>query len=199
MKKYILLAFVALIAVSFTPLGEYVSTKVSSHLNMDIHKDLEVIPVVALSEYEKRQAPMAAYHSADKDAKLIIRLIQEIEDTTTHKRFKSKEAKKAVKKDLALEKMFKKGSLVNQFDDITFYQDTIVEVNGRQSIVFEYTGTLSGVDQNTEKITTTTYSYYEIIYVKNKTYILNFYCPEDRREEWQARAKRMLNSVKIRS
>ena len=142
---------------------------------------------------------MAAYHSADKDAKLIIRLIQEIEDTTTHKRFKSKEAKKAVKKDLALEKMFKKGSLVNQFDDITFYQDTIVEVNGRQSIVFEYTGTLSGVDQNTEKITTTTYSYYEIIYVKNKTYILNFYCPEDRREEWQARAKRMLNSVKIRS
>lgn len=198
MKKFLIIA-VATIAFSFTVLDDFVSTKVSSHLNMSIHKELEVTPIVALSEFEKMKAPMAAYRSEDQDAKLIIKLIKQAEDTVTSKRYKNKEAKKSTKRDLTLEKMFKKSSLMNQFEEITFYQDTIKDVNGKQSIVFEYTGALSGVNQNEEKITTTTYSYYQIVYVRNKTYILHFYCPEDRKSEWQSRAQTMLNSVKIRS
>lgn len=197
MKKFLILALAAL-AFSFTIADDFISTKVSSHLNMSIHKDLEVTPVVALSEFEKRKAPMAAYRSEDQDAKLIIRLIKEVADTVTSKKYKNREAKKSTQRDLKLEKMFKKSSLLNQFEKITFYQDTIKEINGKESIVFEYTGSLSGVNQNEEKITTTTYSYYQIVYVKNKTYILHFYCPEDRKAEWQAHAQTMLNSVKIR-
>ena len=197
MKKYVLIALTILL-FSFIQ-GDFVSTKISSHVSMDLAKELVLVPLNDVDlKYSKQNAPMAVYETTDQDIKLVVRLIKEAEDTTSKKMFKNPEASKAQTKDIVLEKMFKKSSIASKFDAVTFTKDTIQEINGNEFIVFEYNAEASGVDAKEVEIKTETYVYYQICYIKNKTYIFNFYCPKDRQAEWQSKAILMMNSVKIR-
>jgi hypothetical protein len=141
---------------------------------------------------------MALYETADQDIKLTARLIQEKVDTNAKPMYKNPESNKPAQKDIQLERMFKKSALASQFDAIQFLQDTVKVINDNQFIVYEYLADASGVDATGLKTITKTYAYYQICYLKNKTYIFNFYCPADRKEEWQKAANQMMNSIKIR-
>lgn len=196
MKKLSIL-FLSLIFFSFIT-GDYNSTRISSHVIMNIQKDLIAVPKYAETKFSEQTAPMAVYESADQDVKLVVKLKLEVEDSTNKPKFKSNEAKKSTAKDIDLEKMFKKSSISASFDAVTFHQDTIKEINGTKFIVFEYTADASGMDEKGAKTISTTYAYYQIAYVKNKTYIFNFYCPADRKAEWQKHAGVMMNSINIR-
>lgn len=197
MKKIISLASV-LVLFSFIG-SDIVLTKVSSKLTMGIHKNLALVPTSNLSKYETQIAPMAVYESGDQEAKLVIRLIQEAPDSTQKALFKNPDAKKTSDRDIKLEHLFRKSAIQSQFDQVVFHQDTIKEVNERPCIVYEYTSSLSGVNQVGETTSSETYVYYQLYFIKNKTYVLNFYCPADDREEWQSAAAQMMNSVKIKS
>ena len=197
MKKHLLIAFTALL-FSFTS-GDLVNTKISSHVSMDIHKGLTLVPANKSysGKYLNTIAPMAVYETTDQEVKLIVRLIKEAVDSTSKKVFKNPEASNKTK-DLAIEKMFKKSALMAQFDNIIFYQDTVKTINGNDFMVFEYTATSSGVNAKGEETTSEAYAYYQVCYTKNKTYIFNFYCPEEMREDWQKNTSLMMNSLKIR-
>ena len=196
MKKYILLALTAVL-FSFIN-GDLVNTKISSHVSMDIHKSMNLIPASELNlKYEKQVAPMAVYETVDQEVKLVARMIKETTDTTSRKIFKNPDAKN-IDRDLNIEKMFKKSALMSQFDEITFHQDTVKTINGNDYMVFEYTATVSGANAKGEETTSVTYAYYQICYTKNKTYIFNFYCPEEMRADWQENAGLMMNSLKVR-
>lgn len=195
MKKYLLLALVGL-CFSFVT-GDLTSTKISSHVTMDIHKGLNLIPAGSLSKYQKQIAPMAVYETVDQEVKLVARLIKEANDSTKKPIFSNPAAANSTR-DIKIEHMFKRSALLSQFDKITFHQDTIKTINDNDFIVFEYTGTVSGVDNKGEKTTSETYAYYQICYKKNKTYIFNFYCPEAMRTDWEKDAGLMMNSLKIR-
>jgi hypothetical protein len=196
MKKFSFIAL-SLALVSFIH-GDLVFRKISSHVSMSVHKDLSFVPMAAQTKYGQQSAPMAVYESADQDVKLVARLIQEAVDSNAKPMYKNQDANKSGGKDIKLESMFRKSALASQFDNIKFHQDTIKEIEGNKFIVYEYTATASGVDSKGEKTVTTSYAYYQICFIKNKTYIFNFYCPEDRREEWKSSAAQMMNSIKIR-
>jgi len=186
-----------LVLCSFFGVQDFVTTKVSSHLTMDLDAQLSSIPDEdSTAQFKSNVATMALYQSADEDANLSVKLFKESRDTLT--KFKNRDANKAKDRDLFLEKMFRKSSVINQYDDVEFYQDTLMDINGKQTIVFEYTGTTSYKNQNDDIVQKKIYSYYQLMYSKNKTYIITFYCPEDRKSDWQSSAKTMMQSIKIR-
>ncbi len=196
MIKYIYLT----LAISFFSFvkGDFINRKISSHVSIDIPKELLLVPLSAETKFAQQVAPMAMYESADQEAKLVVKLITEVIDTNAKSIYKNPSSNQIPSKDINLERLFKKSSLSSQFDAITFYQDTIKIIDGNRFIVYEYSATASGIDEKGVKTTSKTYSYYQICYVKNKTYIFNFYCPEDRKEEWKANASLMMNSIKIK-
>jgi hypothetical protein len=196
--RIILLSVFALSALAFV-VTDLKNTHVSSHVTMDIHKDLLVVPSnVVEIKFAQQQAPMAMYETADQASKLTIRLMKQQDDTTTKLVFANPEAKKTQFKDLKLEFQFKKVGIASQFDEIQFLQDTILKINGIDFMVFEYLATTTGQDALGKPITSETYAYYQTAYVKNKTYIFSFYCPKEDQTQWQANAKAMMNSVNIR-
>lgn len=196
-QKYVLIALTGVL-FSFIN-GDLVHTKISSHVSMDIHKEMSLIPANQSysGKYLSAITPMAVYETTDQEVKLIVRLIKEAVDSTSRKVFKNPEAANKTK-DLGIEKMFKKSALMAQFDEITFYQDTVKTINGNDFMVFEYTAKSSGVNAKGEETTSEAYAYYQVCYTKNKTYIFNFYCPEEMREDWQENTGLMMNSLKIR-
>jgi hypothetical protein len=180
---------------------DFANTRISSHLTMDIDKRLNLVPSNAIDiKYTQQNAPIAVYETLDQEIQLSVRLIQEGTDTSKKpkRQFQNPEANKAFERDINLEKLFKKSNLMAQFDQITFLQDSLKTINGNQFIVYEYEAEINGVDSQGKPLSSLTYAFYQVAYIKNKTYIFNFYCPLDQKEKWQESANKMMNSINIR-
>ena len=199
MKKGLFLLLVLAISCFSFIYGDLVSTKISSRVTMDIHKDLNLIPISAATRQGETTAPMAVYESANQEARLVARLIKEYSDTTLKAKFKNPYAKKAnSEKDLDLERQFRKGALFSQFSSVDLIQDEVKNIKGVDFIVFEYVGTLNGVNSLGEETTSKTYIYHQLTFIKGRNYIFNFNCPESEKATWQEPINAMMNSVKIK-
>jgi hypothetical protein len=204
MRKNIMRNLWAVVLISFLGYSfvcvDLVNTKISSHVTMDIRKDLNLVPANGQSALDRQNAPMAMYETVDQEVSLTIKLIQEGVDTTKKmkRQYQNPTANQEIVRDVNLERLFKRSSLIAQFDAVNFLQDTIKDINGEKFIVFEYTADASGIDAQGKQITSSNYCYYQIAYIKNKTYIFNFRCPIEMKDNWQKDTQLMMNSVKIR-
>lgn len=199
MKKSLFLLLMCVIACFSFIQGDLVTTKISSRVTMDVHKNLNLIPISAATRQGETTAPMAVYESTNQEARLVARLIKEYSDTTVKAKFKNRDARKAnSEKDLDLERLFRKGALFSQFDKVELIQDEVKNIKGRDFIVFEYVGTLKGVNSLGEETTSKTYIYHQLTFIKERNYIFNFNCPEAEKSIWQDHVNDMMNSVKIK-
>lgn len=101
-------------------------------------------------------------------------------------------------RDINVEKSFLKASLSSLHKEITFLQDDIVTINGKQFIVFEFDGIIEGYGKGANKIQSSIYGYIMYHLSGQTTYIINFGCPAKVKAKWAPVAKDMMASVKVK-
>ena len=101
-------------------------------------------------------------------------------------------------RDVAIEKSFYKSTLTSAYENITFFQDTIKEVNGREAIVFEYEGDLQGENKRGQSVNSKNYGYVQYFILGYRRYTVTFNCPFREKEKWQEPISYVMENVKIK-
>ena len=93
---------------------------------------------------------------------------------------------------------FYKASINNLFDEVTFIQDEIKEVNGRKFIVFEIIGSVKGDNAFSSRGADKNYSYIQYTSWNDQVLLFNFSCKARLKNEWEGVAKEVMESIKIK-
>ena len=101
-------------------------------------------------------------------------------------------------KDTELIYGFYKASVNNLFDEVTFIQDEIKEINGRTFIVFEIIGTIKGDNPFSSKAAERNYSYIQYTSWDDQVLLFNFSCKARFKNQWASTAKEVMESIKIK-
>lgn len=107
--------------------------------------------------------------------------------------------------DLSIMRSFCRATVRSLHTEIEFIRDEIVEVNGRQLIVFEFKSVIEeAVDNDLPSPGIKApappehkYNYIQYAVVNGKVWVFNFYCPLGRMENWAETAKNMMQSIQI--
>lgn len=100
--------------------------------------------------------------------------------------------------DIELLRKVYKSTIMNNFNKVTFINDTIVTFKKRKYILFEYISEVS--DENNasgQKKSIKTYTNSKYALQNGEIYIFNFNCPEKLKEKFQLQANQILSTVKI--
>lgn len=147
--------------------------------------------------YGMSRIPTAVYSNRERDINISINEIQDTiaaEKTADH----YEATKDYSKRSLKLEKEFLKSSLRAQYENINFLTDTIVEKDGKNFTVIEFTGKIVGENKKGDKTRSELYTYMQFTFHKQNKYVFNMSLPQDKMEEWQPVAHEVMNSVNIR-
>ena len=101
-------------------------------------------------------------------------------------------------KDTDLVYGFYKASINNLFDEIEFIQDEVKEINGKKFIVFEVVGSVADDNSFAAKGSPKNYHYIQYTSWNNQVLIFNFGCKARLMNQWQATAKEIMESIKIK-
>lgn len=102
-------------------------------------------------------------------------------------------------KNLKILKDVYKSSLMNLFTNVTFIQDTVFKLNGRDVITLEFVSEqpAKATSQNQEMVKF--YTYISYVVVNHKIFVFNFNTPFYNKEEWQPVAHQIMKTIKINS
>ena len=150
-----------------------------------------------LSQFMSRSEPIAIFANDDQSITLMIQ--ETIDPSSQSKSKKQLEVEKnmSTARDLETERGFKKASFQTMFDNVRFLQDEVKKINGRDFIVFEMEGKLSGENGKGEKTVSYRYNYILYGYSGNKSYSINFSAPLDQKQNWQATVEQIMQSVEL--
>ncbi len=100
--------------------------------------------------------------------------------------------------DLPLLQQFYKSGIGKMYTKVNFIQDTIVNINKRDYVVFEFVSELADEDANAvQRGTTKQYSYIQYTVKENRVHVFNFTCPSQIRSKWQDTAREIMKTIKI--
>lgn len=102
--------------------------------------------------------------------------------------------------DLPILKDFYKASLMELYDEVSFSREEIVEINGKNFVVFEFTSIVMP-DDNALTARSPVRKYTRIQYTVNdgQTLVFNFTCPQAIQSRWEETANKVMRSVEIKS
>ena len=94
---------------------------------------------------------------------------------------------------------FYRAGILNLYDEVDFYQDTLKEINGRAYIVFEFRGIVYGKEESF-KGTQALSKYIHIMYTlkDDRVLLFNFSAPYSQRRRWDRTVALMMNSIQIK-
>lgn len=93
---------------------------------------------------------------------------------------------------------FYKASVENLFDEVTFIQDEIKMINGKEFIVFEFIGEIQSNNVFSAKKTPKNYSYIVYTSWKDQVLLFNFNCKARLSNQWSGIAQEISESIKIK-
>jgi hypothetical protein len=161
-----------------------VKTKVGENITVLIPDGWKPMDALDFTErYPSVRAPLAAYTNPERVADFSINI----------------SATQWPDANLELAQKFFKASLMNMFDKIEFVEEGIHDVHKKKFVYFIFesrvNGKKSGVGE-TDPITR--YTYVQYLIEGKKTLVFSFSCPRRMRPEWEATAKQMMQSVRIK-
>lgn len=102
--------------------------------------------------------------------------------------------------DLEIARDFFKASLVNMYDRVTFLREgEIEEINKNKYAVFELETRINGDQYDKQKNDPIRkYVYVQYLLINGKTLVFTFTTPMQMKEEWQATAREIMQSIKVK-
>ena len=160
-----------------------VKTKVSDSITMLLPQDFIPMSQQEINtKYVSAKPPVAAYtdYSREVDFGVNIAYSQWNPD------------------DLEIMKSFYKSNIMGFYSEVQFITEDIIEINGRNFVVFEFLGNVideEGTTLNQGSISKFVRIQYAI--VQGKTVLFNFSCSGRLKDHWAPLSKEMMESVKI--
>lgn len=101
--------------------------------------------------------------------------------------------------DLTIIKSFYKANIANLFTEVKFIQEDIQTIGDREFIIFEFVSKVSDED-NTFGSGTSISKYTYIVYTlfQERVLLFNFTCPARFRQEWEATADEIMQSIRVK-
>jgi len=183
--KYLLISFCCLLAGLDE--GKLVKTKITRDITVLLPQTFRAMTDDEIADkYLTAKRPTAMYTNPERAA--------DFGFNQTETRWR--------KVDMPMLKGVYKGSIAGLHGKVQFVQDTIATINDRQFIVFEFVSEVTDVDAAGKPRSGSAlrqYSYLQYTVEGGKIMVFNFTCPARLHPEWQATARAIMNSIKIRS
>jgi hypothetical protein len=101
--------------------------------------------------------------------------------------------------DYELLRQFYRSGILNLYDDVDFYRDTLQVINGKTFISFEFRGTLYSKEGSfRQNQTLSKYVYICYTLKDDRVLLFNFSAPYALRNYWRPTADAMMNSIKFK-
>ncbi|MEL7002438.1 MAG: hypothetical protein AAFN93_06855 [Bacteroidota bacterium] len=171
--------------ITFTAAKEkLVKTKVTENITVSLPKSFfEMTPSDIAQRYPSVRKPIGAYTNEERLVDFSINVSATQWRST----------------DVKIAKDFFKASIVNLYDRVDFINEEIKTIGDREFIVFEFDSRINGNARSLEGTGPVRgYSYVQYLISKGKTIVFSFNCPIQRKEAWQATAKEVMNSIKVK-
>lgn len=197
MKRLVISSLVIVFFAAFIQV-EMEQVKVNKRIKITIPKEFyRMSDQDIVKTYGMSRIPTAVYSNRERDINVSV---NEIKDTiAAEKKADSYEGTKDYsKRSLQLEKEFMKSSLRAEYKDIEFLKDTIVEKDGKNFSVLEFTGKIVGENRKGDETRSELYTYMQFAFHKENKYVFNMSLPQDKMNEWKPIAHEIMNSVNIK-
>ena len=161
-----------------------VKVKISNEITVMLPKDFVPMGDLDFSErYPSVRKPIGAYTNPEHEVDFSVNISATSWPDT----------------NLEMAQKFFKSGVMNMFDRVEILSEGIREVNGKKLIYLEFESRIKG-DQsalgNSEPILK--YAYLEYLVEPSRTLVFSFNCPRRLREDWEATAHKIMESVKIK-
>ncbi len=184
MRPFISFTLMVLFLCSFQdPVNQLVKTKVAENMEIGIPKAFQQMTEEMMEQrYLTARKPIAAYTNDRQTVDFTV--------NTANTRWRPS--------DLPMLKDFYKASLLELYDEVNFSREEVVEIHGKNFVVFEFTSIVRP-DENALRPQQPIRKYTRIQYTvnDNKALVFNFSCPQSQQEQWKKTAGEMMQSIKI--
>ncbi|MCC5929349.1 MAG: hypothetical protein JJU28_08910 [Cyclobacteriaceae bacterium] len=128
--------------------------------------------------------PIAAYTDMAKQADFVI--------NSSFSRWRSE--------DIELLQQFYKSNIMSLYDEVSFAQEEIRNIQGRKFVVFEFDSKVLPEQSTTlvSRIPVEQYNYIAYTIYNNQTYLFSFSCPFKFRDTWKNTAPAIVESIKLK-
>ncbi len=198
MKKTALIALVIL-SLAFTLKLKYNKVDLNGRVKISVPETLtRLTDEQAVQRYGFLHIPMAIF--SDQSSYVSLSVTERIDSLSTYSgvKYASVGDNMGYQRDITIEKSFYKSTLTSAYENITFFQDTIKEVNGHQAIIFEYEGDLVGENRKGQSVNSKNYGYIEYFILNYRKYTVTFNCPYREKDKWQEPISSVMENVKIK-
>jgi hypothetical protein len=176
----ILLALICLTAAK----PKLVKTKVNDEITVSIPVGWRPMDGIDFTErYPSVRAPLGAYTDQERMVDFSVNV----------------SATQWPDNDAAIAQKFFKSSLVNLLDKVEFIGEGVHEHQGNKFVYFEFTSRVNG-NRRQEGLSDPVlkYSYVQYLLGKDRTLVFSFNCPKRMQQDWQATARDMMKSIKLK-
>ncbi|GJM28631.1 MAG: hypothetical protein DHS20C17_12660 [Cyclobacteriaceae bacterium] len=177
-----------IILVQTYPVGAQDITLVKTRINDEISllvpdRFIPMGPQDIRSKFISYREPLAGFTSEDRSTDLVINVSKTPWSN----------------QDMELLKDFYENNIRNLFDEVTFHQNELQDINGRDYAVFEFSSTVSG-DPNSLRNKTPVYDYRYVLYTVDdfNVYVFTFYCPARSKDLWQPTAHQIMSGIEFK-
>ena len=181
MKSFYL--FLLLFLTAFAP-SKLVKTKVAEGITVSLPPELfAMTPEDIAQRFPSVRAPLGAYSDYDRVVDFSVNI----------------SATKWPDGDVAVAKDFFKASLYNLYDRIELISEGTQMLHKKKFIYFEFESRISG-DRRKQgyQDAILQYTFIQYLVQPKRTLVFTFTCPTDRREDWEAVAKEIMKSIRVK-
>jgi hypothetical protein len=181
MKKLLFFFLISLFA--FAP-SKLVKTKVGEGITVTLPTTLKPMTEEdIIQRYPSVRAPLGAFTNPNRDADFSVNI----------------SATQWVQTDLEIAAQFFKSGIYNLYDRVDLINSGIQTIDKKKFIYYEFESRVNGNKmKEAERQPIYRYTYVEYYIEKGRTLVFAFNCPKDHRTEWEASARAIMKSVRLK-
>ncbi len=192
------LGFIIVLVVIAVSTAAFTSTELISvnlnKVNLKVPKDFyKMNDDDIVKSFGMTNIPLAVFTNQERD--IFISVNEKIDSLTRSKKIKYKASNPEYQQDLEMYKMFQKSGLLNMYSDVKIFREDLVINEKEKYLIFEFNSNAVGVDKNGVETNEQHYNIIKHVFIKNRTYIVNFGCPLAKKEEWKSTANEIIISA----
>ncbi len=187
--KSLQIVFALLLAAAFSsfqhPANDLVKKQVTEKIQLLLPGNFQPMSQELMDQrYLTARKPIAAYTNERQMVDLTV--------STSNTRWQAS--------DLPILKDFYKASLMELYDEVNFSREEIEEVNGKHFVVFEFTSIVRS-EENALTARSPVRKYTRIQYTVDagQTLVFSFTCPQLLQPKWEETARKVMQSIQIKS
>lgn len=179
-----ILLFLSIVSLfGFTP-TKLIKTKVAEGITVSLPPELSPMTVEDIVQrYPSVRAPLAAYTDVNRTLDFSVNI------SATH----------WPDGNLEMAQQFFKSSIYSFYDRVDMIDEGVHEVHKKKLVFLEFESRVNGNKMTLgEQQPVYRYTYIQYLVEPERTLVFSFNCPKGVREDWQATARAMMKSVRIR-